>query len=257
MHYGSSGTIALPSATATQEIIMPRRSRIVVPGCAHHVTQRGNHQTNVFFDNEDRHHYFELLGKNLSAYSVRLWAYCLMTNHIHAIAVPPSETALSEMFRNIHSAYGLWFNRKYRLSGHLWQGRFYSCVLGDSHLWPAVRYVERNPVRAGVVKRAEEHPWSSAFAHVFGREDPLLDAAMPLTTAVGNWSEWLSAEDVDSEIRAIRMATAHDLPYGEESLVERLELQFGRPLRPRKEGRKSKSIQSGTIAPKSFTLFES
>jgi len=236
---------------------MPRRSRLVVPGCAHHVTQRGNHQENVFFDGEDRHQYFELLGKNLSFYSVRLWAYCLMTNHIHAIAVPPSETALSAVFRNIHSAYGLWFNKKYRLSGHLWQGRFYSCVLGDSHLWAAIKYVERNSVRAGIVDRAEEYPWSSAFAHVYGREGPLLDAAMPLSSAVGNWSDWLSAEDADSEIRAIRMATAHDLPYGEASFVERLELQFGRPLRPRRAGRKSKAILNETVGPKSFSLFES
>ena len=143
---------------------MPRRSRIVVPGCAHHVTQRGNHRADVFRDDADRFHYIRLLHEHATAHDVWLWTYTLMTNHIHLIVVPQSATALSEAFRNAHSIYGRWFNKKYGLSGHLWQGRFYSCVLSESHLWAAVRYVERNPVRAGIVDRAEDYRWSSAYS---------------------------------------------------------------------------------------------
>jgi putative transposase len=219
---------------------MPRRSRIVVPGCAHHVTQRGNHQANVFRDDEDRFHYMRLLREHSAKYDLWLWTYTLMTNHIHAIAVPHSKAGLSDVFRNTHSVYGRWFNKKYGLSGHLWQGRFYSCVLSESHLWAAVRYVERNPVRAGIVSRAEDYRWSSARAHVYAKPDPLLDSRLPLLGAIGNWSEWLVAADVESQLNAIRTATAKDYPFAEDAFVERLETELGRRLRPRKVGRKPK-----------------
>lgn len=167
-----------------------------------------------------------------------IWAYALMTNHIHAIAVPQSKSALSDTLRNVHSAYGTWFNRKYELSGHLWQGRFYSCVLDDSHLWAAVRYVERNPVRAGIVNRAEDFLWSSARAHIFGEHNPLLNPDLPLLGVVQDWANWLAADDIESEINAIRNATAKDIPLGSEEFLLRLEAKLGRPLRPRKPGPK-------------------
>jgi putative transposase len=179
-----------------------------------------------------------LLREHSAEYKVALWSYTLMTNHIHAIVVPASVTALSDVFRNAHSVYGRWFNKKYGLSGHLWQGRFYSCVMSESHLWAGVRYVERNPVRAGIVRRAEDYRWSSPRAHVYGSPDPLLDAGLPQVRLVGDWSQWLAANDADSEIKAIRKATAKDYPFAEDPFVKRLELELGRPLRPQKVGRK-------------------
>ena len=216
-----------------------------MPGCAHHVTQRGNHQANVFRDDEDRFHYMELLQRHSQSHDLSLWSYTLMTNHIHTIVVPQTETGLSEVFRNTHSVYGRWFNKKYGLSGHLWQGRFYSCVLSESHLWAAVKYVERNPVRAGMVSRAEEYRWSSARAHVWGQPDPLLDSGLPLIRVVGNWAEWLAAKDVDSELKAIRTATKHDFPFAEEAFIQRLEAELDRRLRPQKVGRKGKQKTEG------------
>jgi len=217
---------------------MPRRARIVVPGCAHHVTQRGNRQANTFGDDEDRIHYLRLLRERATVYGVLIWVYTLMTNHIHGIVVPPSEKALSETFRDTHSVYGQWFNKKYGLSGHLWQGRFYSCVLDDAHLWTAVRYVERNPVRAHMVDRAEDYRWSSAHAHVLGKTDPWLDPGLPLIGSIGNWSEWLAAEDIADELQAIRTCTARDIPMGDDVFVSQLEAKYSRPLRPQKRGRK-------------------
>jgi putative transposase len=205
------------------------------------MTQRGNHRADVFRDDADRFHYMRLLHEHAAAHDVWLWTYTLMTNHIHTIVVPQSATGLSEVFRNAHSVYGRWFNKKYGLSGHLWQGRFYSCVLSESHLWAAARYVERNPVRAGIVQRAEDYRWSSARAHVYGKSDPLLDSGFPLTGLIGDWSGWLAAGDVDSQLKAIRTATAHDYPFGDEAFVERLEAEFGRPLRPQRAGRKRKA----------------
>jgi putative transposase len=219
---------------------MPRRARIVVPDCAHHVTQRGNRGANVFRDDEDRFRYNEILREKTISQGVLIWTYTWMTNHIHAIVVPESEAGLAKTFRDVHSTYGRWFNRKYGLAGHLWQGRFYSCVLDESHLWSAVRYVERNPVRAGIVQRAEDYRWSSAAAHVHRSPDPLLDPGLPLLEAIGTWAEWLAATDLPSELEAIRNATARDFPLGKEEFVGGLEAKLGRRLRPQKKGRKSK-----------------
>ena len=211
-----------------------------MPDCAHHVTQRGVRGAGVFHDEEDRIQYMRLLRERATSEGVLIWVYTLMTNHIHTIVVPRSDNALSETFRDTHSQYGHWFNKKYGSSGHLWQGRFYSCVLGESHLWRAVRYVERNPVRAGIVKRAEDYRWSSARAHVHDTPDPMLDSGLPLIGAVGNWSEWLAAEDPPAELKAFRDATARDQPLGDENFLLRLEAEFGRPMRPQKRGRKTK-----------------
>ena len=220
---------------------MTRRNRIVIPGCAYHVTQRGNRMATVFRDDEDRGHYLQLLREQSSLCKLWIWAYTLMSNHIHAIAVPQTDSALSDTFRNIHSTYGNWFNKKYELSGHLWQGRFYSCVLGESHLWAAVRYVERNPVRAGIVSRAEQYEWSSARAHVSGEFDPLLNPELPLIEIVKDWAGWLSENEDESDIKAIRNATAKDLPLGSEDFTLQLEMKLGRTLRPRKRGRKPRT----------------
>ena len=119
-----------------------------------------------------------------------------------------------------------------------WQGRYYSCVLGSAHLWAAARYVERNPVRAGMVERAENYPWSSARAHVNGQLDPLLDPGLPIIESIGNWAEWLAAEDLPDQLEAIRTATTRDFPLGEDSFVLELEARLGRPLRPQKRGPK-------------------
>jgi putative transposase len=211
-----------------------------MPGCAHHVTQRGNRQATVFRDKEDRLQYMKLLREQSASHRVWIWAYTLMANHIHTIVVPQSETALSETFRDTHATYGNWFNRKYGLSGHLWQGRFYSCVLDDAHLWSAVRYVERNPIRANLVSRAENYPWSSARAHVFGAMDLLVDPGLPLVGAIGNWAEWLAIENTAEELDAIRTATARDSALGDEAFILWLESELGRSIRPQKRGRKRK-----------------
>ena len=130
------------------------------------------------------HLYLELLREYATRHGLRLWAYSLMTNHTHLIVVPDSESALSDTLRDAHSAYASMFNRAYGYSGHLWQGRFYSCLLDADHLAHAVRYVECNPVRAEMVFRAEDYQWSSAIPHVMGIEDRYLDSGLPLLGVV-------------------------------------------------------------------------
>jgi putative transposase len=212
---------------------------------AHHVTQRGNRRGDVFLDAEDRHLHLELLREYSRLHRLRIWAYNLMTNHSHLIAVPDSDSALSYALRDTHGAYATLFNRKYGFSGHLWQARFYSCVLDDAHLEQAVRYVESNPVRAGMVDRAEDYPWSSAGPHVWGVQDRYLDTGLPFIGAIQDWSVWLAGESDENAVSAIREATATGRACGSEEFVQCIEEYTGRCMRPQKRGRKPRPIDSG------------
>ena len=109
----------------------------------------------IFLDDQDRILYKKILRKYSAFYGVLIWSYTLMINHIHGILVPPSKEALSNTLREAHATYAAAFNRKYELTGSLWEKRYYSCAMEESHLWAAVRYVERNPVRAGLVSQVK------------------------------------------------------------------------------------------------------
>lgn len=220
---------------------MSRVGRIVAPGVPHHVTQRGNRRADVFVDDSDRHAYLRLLATACQRHGVALWAYCLMTNHVHVIAVPATERSLSLAFRDAHTAYALRFNSRYRLSGHLWQGRFKSCPLDEDHLWAAVRYVERNPVRAAMVPCASDHPWSSAAPHCGLGHDPLLDDRFPPPGVIDDWAAWLSDANDEVTDERLRTHTRVGRPCGAPPFIERLERQLGRRLRPKPAGRKPKS----------------
>jgi len=120
-------------------------ARAVVPSLPHHITQRGNRRQRTFFSSDDYLLYLALMAEWCEHYRVQIWAYCLMPNHVHLIAVPESR-----------------INSREGWSGHLWQGRFASYVMDDRYTLAAARYVELNPVRAGLVNRVKNYPWSSA-----------------------------------------------------------------------------------------------
>jgi len=221
-----------------------RRARVVIPGLPHHVTQRGNRRLDVFLDAEDRHLYLELLREYSLRHRLRVWTYTLMSNHTHLIAMPETESALSNALRDTHGAYASMFNRKYGFAGHLWQARFYSCVLYENYLWHSVRYVERNPVRAGIVVRAQDYPSSAAGPHVLGEEDRYLDAGLPLIDIIEDWSAWLAGDEQAEVLGVIREATATGRACGSEDFIRQLESQAGRPLRRQKRGRKPRPTVS-------------
>jgi putative transposase len=160
-----------------------------------------------------------------------------MPNHIHLIAVPEKHESLALALHDTHTAYAVWANRKQGASGHLWQGRFYSCVMDETHLTAAARYVERNPVRAGMVPRAEEYAWSSAAAHCGTRSDNLITPDCPLTGMIPDWSRWLADEDIQA-VQEIRQRTRTGKPCVNPEFVALLESMTGRSLRPAKRGRK-------------------
>jgi putative transposase len=227
---------------------MPRRARVVIPGCVHHVTQRGNHRKAVFFDDGERWIYLSTLRRACVRHGITIIGYCLMTNHVHLLVMPRAENSLAEGLGRAHREYALWHHVKQGLTGHLWQNRFYSCPLDEEHAWVALRYVELNPVRAGLVERAWEWPWSSARAHVGERDDTsLLD--LDLWASHYNattWREVLHGEPMDTGLYdGIRRATLSGRPLGSEEFLQGLESHTGRALRPRRRGRRPKTSPPG------------
>ena len=134
--------------------------------------------------------------------------------------------------------YATTFNLKYGLSGHLWQGRPYSCVLDEAHQWAAVRYVELNPVRAGIVSRAEDYPWSSAPAHCGIGEDPLVDRDWPPVGLIQNWRNWLRDGDSTETDQRIRETTFTGRPCGDDRFVSAVGSSLNRDLTKKKSGPK-------------------
>jgi putative transposase len=217
---------------------MPRDRRIVLPGVPHHITQRGVRQSNIFVDTADRVLYSELLLEACERYRMFIHSFTWMTNHVHVIAVPECEDTLEKVFRRAHALYAQRFNKKYELRGYLWQDRFFSCPMDDAHYWAAIRYVERNPIRAGMVRRAEEYKWSSARAHCGLGSSKLLTPLPSRPLGLKNWSEWLAEPNPTSVDSKIRECTHGGWPCGDEEFVQHLEDICGRVLRPQKPGPK-------------------
>jgi putative transposase len=223
---------------------MPRLARPIFAGVPHHITQRGNRRENVFFSDADREAYLEWLRDYGAKHGVEVLAYCLMTNHLHVVAVPEREDSLERVFRPLHTRYAQRINRLKRWKGHLWQGRFFSSALDDAYLWAAIRYVERNPVRAHLVRRAENYRWSSAAAHCGLRADAVLTKEpgwLRQFKSVGDWSGWLAEGDRLEQLEVLRRHVERGLPCGAEGFVRKLERQAKQLLRLRPRGRPKKT----------------
>ena len=202
---------------------MPRKSRIVACGVAHHIVQRGTDRQTVFYTHRDRQVYLGLLTEQWRLTHLRILAYCLMTNHIHLIAVPEEADSLWRCMQRVHGRYAQYLNARRRRSGHLWQNRFYSCPLDERHLWMALGYVERNPVRAGMVRRPDDHAWSSAVAHLAGQDRlGLLDLNFWREAGgVERWRQLIDSEEDEADRRLLRRATFAGDPLGDADFLDR------------------------------------
>ena len=218
---------------------MPRIARVVIPGCPHHIIQRGNRRLKVFFSDEDKDLYLGLLRRHAEKHGILIWAYCLMDNHVHLVAVPRTRESLALGIGEAHRKFTSLINIRENWKGYLWQGRFISYPMDGGHLFAAVRYVERNPVRARIVCRAEQYRWSSAPAHVFNVKDDILSAC-PLTADIKDWASYLSRKDDDSEVRKFVEHEHTGRPLGDKAFIMKLEELTGRILAPRNRGRKGK-----------------
>ncbi|HVR90331.1 MAG TPA: transposase [Novosphingobium sp.] len=227
---------------------MARLTRIVIPQVAHHVTQRGNRRLPVFFSDEDRRAYLALVAAAATANDTRCLAWCLMDNHVHLILVPQTADGLRATLAEAHRRYSRRINFREGWRGYLFQGRFASYPMDDAHLMNAVRYVELNPVAAGLAAYAENWRWSSARSHVAGRrapDDPLTDLT-ELSEHVPNWAAMLNygleAGGIGAEGEAVAEAIEARLrtgrPLGAAEWVAAQEAALARPLTPARRGPK-------------------
>jgi putative transposase len=213
---------------------MPKAARIVVPGVPHHITQRGNRRQGTFFNQDDYAAYKSVLAGQCRENGLEIWAYCLMPNHVHIVLVPSDEASLAKALSCVHQKYTQRINKREGWKGFLWQGRFASFPMDELHALRAARYIELNPVRAGLVKTPGDYPWSSAAAHLSGRDDDLVKVAQILDM-IGDWARFLGEVD-ETGAQLIRKRSSDGRPFGRDGFIEDLERKFGRSLKPGKRG---------------------
>ena len=213
-----------------------------MPGLPHHVTQRGNRRQKTFFSQADYWLYKRLMKQWCSNFEVSVWAYCLMPNHVHLIMTPSNSGSLAQAVGEAHRRYTWALNRRKGWRGYLWQGRFASFPMDESHLFAATRYILLNPVRAGLVCRAEEWPHSSARAHVEGVKDDLASTE-PMSQRIMDWSQLLTTEPDEEDTDRFRAHQRTGRPMGSEKFILELERVVGRRLRPGRAGRPKKRVQ--------------
>ena len=214
---------------------MPRMARIVLPGVPHHITHRGNYQQTIFDGPEDYEVYLRIFKTAADRYGTTIWGYALMANHSHHTAVPERADSLARTFNLAGMSYARYLHKKRAVKGHLFESRFFSCPMEGAHCLRALRYIERNPVRAGRVERPEEYRWSSARAHILGEGDPLLTDC-PLIPSRDEWAAFVQAEDDPTWITDLRHNTKIGLPTGSDAFIGELETLVGRSLRRRAPG---------------------
>ncbi len=223
---------------------MPRTARNVFAHMPHHITQSGNRREDVFFDDEDRKTYLKWLGEYAVKFGVEVAAYCMMTNHIHLILTPSTEDGLQRLLKPLHMRYAQRLNRARQQQGHIWQGRYFSSVLDGDYFRVALHYVERNPVRAWLVKKAETYKWSSARSHCGLVKDSLLKpkpAWRKDFDDVAHWSSWLAEPDTDEALLILRRNAMMGLPCGSERFIRKIEKMANRDLHYKPQGRPKKS----------------
>ena len=224
---------------------MSRKARIIIPKLAHHITQRGNNRQIVFENDSDYQHYCFWANKYAALNGLDIVAYCLMPNHVHFIVIPEGLESVSKTFQTVHTLYAQYMLKKRGASGHLWQGRFYSCVMDDQHLYRAIRYVEKNPVRSQIVKRAWRYPWSSVRWHLGLSSTSLINLKNIELVDQSDWKEYLGETDEEFE-KDLRIQTHACLAVGTPSFIWSMEKQIGYSLKISKVGR-PKLIGTDTI----------
>jgi len=221
---------------------MPRNARIVGPGYPHHVTQRGNNREKVFLDRQDHEKYLSLLGTYSKKKEVSLLAYCLMPNHVHLLVRPSEDEGLAKMMQGITLCYTQYFNKKNGRTGRLWECRYHSAVVDEeAYLWAVCKYIESNPLRAGIVEKPEAYPYSSGKAHILGRKDRLLKEAVFDKSEFDDYRKFMRIEDDKRLHEEIRHRTRSGRPLGDMGFLGTLSERLGYPLSFNPRGRPRKA----------------
>jgi putative transposase len=227
---------------------MARISRLVLENVAHHVVARGVGQMQIFRNGFDKRKYLKRLAQIADEERVQVHAYCLMDNHVHLILTPSDLEGLARLFRRLHTWWAMKLNHWLERCGHVFQNRFHSSPLDENHYWTAMRYVEVNPRRAGLVEQLEEWECSSAKAHLTGASDPLVPLAeeigrLRFTTA--EWREFLERTDTEKE-QELRWALKGSRPCGAAGWIVMLEGKFKRKLASSPRGRPQRLLAPAT-----------
>lgn len=232
---------------------MPRQARLMLAGQAYHVIQRGVNKGAIFVDDIDRQLFLHLLHSAFLKHRVALHAYVLMDNHIHLLATPSTQRGLADAMRMQGNNYVQAFNQRHGRNGPLWQGRFHSSMIdSDAYLLSVYRYIERNPVRAGITVSAEDHPWSSVQGNLQRRDDPMLTphpAFRALAATARNrtavYARFLRDVNASADLPAIRSHSAKQRPLGDAAFLRMVEKTLGRPVAMRRQGRPRKEGTGG------------
>ena len=217
---------------------MPRIARIVGVQYPHHIVQRGNNREKVFLDPEDFKKYLFLLQKYSKEKEARILAYCLMGNHVHLLIRPMAGNTLFKMMQGVALCYTQYFNRKNGRTGRIWECRYHSSVIDeDRYLWAVSRYIEKNPVRGRLVRRPEEYPYSSARAHLLGKNDLLLGEPLFSRRELKDYRAFMKGA-LDRRLQEeIRRKTKLGKPLGDGRFCKSLSMKLGRNLTFRARGR--------------------
>ena len=224
---------------------MPRAPRLTLAGQAHHIIQRGNNRQVIFFDDADRRFFLKVLGDALAAQDCALHAYVLMTNHIHLLVTPGREEAIGRLMQSLGRSYVGHVNRAYGRTGTLWEGRFKSTIVdAEDYVMACYRYIEANPLRAAMVARAGDHPWSSHRCNAQGRADPLVRghevylALGPTPQARQAAYREAFAQGLSEDVlHTLRDATQRGWVPGRESFRAQIAAALGRGVGPPVRGR--------------------
>ena len=227
---------------------MPRPLRPIDDRLVYHVINRGNNRAPVFFDDQDYAAFLKAVADLKQRRPFEFYGYCLMPNHVHLL-IRPLETPISRIMQSLLVSHTQRYHRYHHGGGHVWQGRFKSPVIqDDDHLLTVLRYIEANPLRAGMVEAAGDYRWSSFPAHGLGRPDPLLDPitvyeslAKTPATRRRRWTALVHQTPSDEELAALRRSTQTGLPYGHPAWVEQLGHRLGLDLTVRPRGRPRKT----------------
>lgn len=236
---------------------MARPPRLEPAGVSMHVVQRGNNRAACFFGDVDRRFYLKCLADAASRRGCAVHAYALMTNHVHLLVTPAAAGAVSAMLQDVGRRYVRVINEIQGRTGTLWEGRFKSNLIdSETYLLTCHRYIEMNPVRAGIVARPADYPWSSHAHYGCGESDRLI-AEHSVYTNLGASPEqrreaFLSLFDKpidDVELDRLRTGLNKGWALGSETFLDRIEVSIGRSVRPPRRGRRKKQDRPITARP--------
>ena len=233
---------------------MGRPLRPVADGLVYDAINRGNNRVRVFADDGDFRAFLRALAQTQVRYPFALFGYALMSNHFHLLLRPAPGQSISRILQSLTVAHTWRYHRRHRSVGHVWQGRFKSPVIqDDEHLLTVLRYVEANPLRAGLVADLRDYAWTSYAAHGLGRANPLL-CEVPAWARLGAteaarqayWRQWLHEPVTERELAALRRSVTSGRPFGDETWARGMGERLGLPLEPKRRGRPPRQNPAAT-----------